>query len=62
MDRGAWQAAVRGVARVRHDLATKPPQTFPCASTIQLSQPLFLIVPFSEYFICGVIQYVAFAD
>ena len=23
-DRGAWQAAVHGVARVRHDLATKP--------------------------------------
>ena len=25
MDRGAWQAAVHGVARVGHDLATKPP-------------------------------------
>ena len=25
MDRGAWQAIVHGVARVRHDLATKPP-------------------------------------
>ena len=25
MDRGAWWAAVRGVARVRHDWATKPP-------------------------------------
>ena len=24
MDRGAWQATVHGVARVRHDLATKP--------------------------------------
>ena len=24
MDRGAWQAMVHGVARVRHDLATKP--------------------------------------
>ena len=23
MDRGGWQAAVDGVARVRHDLATK---------------------------------------
>ena len=23
MDRGAWQATVHGVARVRHDLATK---------------------------------------
>ena len=25
MDIGAWQAAVQGVARVGHDLATKPP-------------------------------------
>ena len=25
MDRGAWWAIVHGVARVRHDLATKPP-------------------------------------
>ena len=24
MDRGAWQATVPGVTRVRHDLATKP--------------------------------------
>ena len=25
MDQGAWSATVHGVARVRHDLATKPP-------------------------------------
>ena len=25
MDRGAWQATVHGVARVGHELATKPP-------------------------------------
>ena len=25
MGRGAWQATVHEVARVRHDLATKPP-------------------------------------
>ena len=25
MDRGAWQAIVRGVARVGHNLVTKPP-------------------------------------
>ena len=25
MNRGAWQATVCGVARIRHDLATKPP-------------------------------------
>ena len=26
MDRKAWQATVHGVARVGHDLATKPPR------------------------------------
>ena len=25
MDRGAWRATLHGVARVGHDLATKPP-------------------------------------
>ena len=25
MDRGPWRITVHGVARVRHDLATKPP-------------------------------------
>ena len=25
MDRGAWHATVHGVARVRHDIATKSP-------------------------------------
>ena len=25
MDRGAWQATVHGISRVRHDLVTKPP-------------------------------------
>ena len=24
MDRGAWQATIRGIARVGHDLVTKP--------------------------------------
>ena len=27
MDRGAWRAIVYGVARVRHNLTTKPPPT-----------------------------------
>jgi len=27
MDRGVWQATVHGVARVGHDLATKPPNS-----------------------------------
>ena len=25
MDRGAWQATAHGIARVRHDLMSKPP-------------------------------------
>ena len=38
MDRGAWLATVHGVARVRHDSATKPPPPSPkltqhCKST-----------------------------
>ena len=28
MDRGAWQATVHGVAKVRHDLVTKQQQSF----------------------------------
>ena len=28
MDRGAWQATVHGVARVGHDLVTKPPPRY----------------------------------
>ena len=28
MDRGAWQATVHGVARVGHDLVTKPPPPY----------------------------------
>ena len=28
MNRGAWQAIVHEVTRVRHDLATKPPSPF----------------------------------
>ena len=30
MDRGAWQAAVHGIARVEHNLATKPPWKEDC--------------------------------
>ena len=28
MDRGTWQATVHGVARIRHDLATKPSPSY----------------------------------
>ena len=30
MDRGAWQATVHGVTRVRHDLVSKPPSPNDC--------------------------------
>ena len=37
LDRGAWQATVHEVARVRHDLATKPPHVnIICAILIML--------------------------
>ena len=46
MDREAWQATVHGVARVGHDLATKPPPGFQSViasdSNIQL-KIIFLI-------------------
>ena len=33
MGKGAWQATVHGVERVRHDLVTKPPLGFKSGST-----------------------------
>ena len=44
MDRGAWQAIVHGVTRVRHNLATKPP---PPVDTAYIS--LFATVPTIPY-------------
>ena len=35
MDRGAWQTTVHGVARVGHNLATKPPPILPTSSLRQ---------------------------
>ena len=35
MDRGAWQTTVHGVARVRHNLVTKPPPILPTSSLRQ---------------------------
>ena len=48
MDRGAWQATVHGVAKVRHDLATKSPSPLCpssqwCHLTISSS-----VIPFSS--------------
>ena len=38
MDRGAQQATVHGIARVRNDLATKPPSPF--FPAIKFNSPL----------------------
>ena len=40
MDRGAWQATVHGVIRVRHELATKP------------LPPYHSAIPLLDMFIC----------
>ena len=45
MDRGAWQATVHGVPRVRHDLVTKPPS--PPSSFLPPCLPPFLLCFFS---------------
>ena len=42
MDRGAWWSTVPEVARVGHDLATKPPP--PCASQDPLTAGIWLCV------------------
>ena len=47
MDRGAWQAIVHGVARVGHDLVTKPPPpwnlfSFDLRKEIKLADDIWL--------------------
>ena len=38
MDRGAWQATVHGIPRVRRDLATKPPPPHTSTSEFTATQ------------------------
>ena len=47
MGRGAWQATVQWITRVRHDLVTKPSNhaSFLCAKV--------LIVAFTHLFVCS---------
>ena len=45
MDRGAWWASVPGVARVRNDLATKPPHH---KKAVLLREPLIKIAYSSQ--------------
>ena len=42
-DRGAWQAAVHGVKRVRHDLTTKPPSPSKFSDTDDSSVELTMV-------------------
>ena len=43
MDKGAWQATVHGVARVKHNLATKPPPSLiPPSYLVKLCISVFL--------------------
>ena len=43
MDKGAWQATVHGVARVKHNLATKPPPSLiPPSYLVKLCMSVFL--------------------
>ena len=47
MDRGSWWATVHGVARVRHDLTTKPPPPPPVLSSSPgdaVQQQLILLI------------------
>ena len=41
MDRGAWQATVHGIARVRYDLATKPPAPHVTGAVLRTQFVLF---------------------
>ena len=50
MDRGAWQATVHGVARVRHDLVTKPPPPPPCGMIKGLGSSFWS--PRTDFFQC----------
>ena len=43
MDRGAWQAIVHGVARVRHDLATSPPPPLACFTVASVIKEASLV-------------------
>ena len=55
MDRGAWRATVHGVARVRHDLATKPPpprSTLTTSIQITPSSPQALWIPKRKSRVC----------
>ena len=44
MDRGAWQAIVHGVARVGHDLATKPPPHYTYTVTDIIAQQFVMVI------------------
>ena len=60
MDRGARQAIVHGVARVRHDLATKPSPPAPAHHKSVLGDPPLMFPSFDSglaYQLTLVLQY-----
>ena len=60
MDKGAWWATVRGVARVRHDLASKPLSDRNSAGSLQASSHLperCLCLTYEEFLWPGAVQF-----
>ena len=52
MDRGAWQTTVHGVARVGHNLVTKPRPSPPLSFGASYSPPHFLHLPHLQFCRC----------
>ena len=59
MDRGAWQATVHGLARVRHDLMTKPPPSNLIKLLSSFLITLFIVINLCLY--VGLLQFWAFS-
>ena len=55
-DRGAWWATIHGVARVIHDLVTKPPQVFICVSEVKVTQSCLILCDPMDYTVHGILQ------
>ena len=51
--RGAWQATVHGLARVGHDLATKPPPDTECPAHLPEGPKLLVPIPALPISGCG---------
>ena len=59
MDRGAWQVAVHGVARVRHDLVTKTTKPPRAILRLLLKTTIYcLFMLYSIYNVHNIILYI----